>query len=59
MSVALAASGYAASSACTTATDELHRAALWSGVFPSCTGHTKRAVGRLSDEAGKRARRAC
>jgi len=59
LSVALAASGFAARSACTTATDELYTAARWRGVYPSCTGHTRRAEERLSNEAGKRARRAC
>ncbi len=50
--VALAASGYAARSACTTASDELFAAARWRGVSLSCTWHTRRAGGRLSDEAG-------
>jgi len=52
LSVALTASGYAASSACTTDTDELCVAARWRGVYPSCMWHTRRAGGRLSDEAG-------
>jgi hypothetical protein len=49
---ALADSGYAASSACTTASDELFEAATKRGVFPFCMWHTRRAEGRLSDEAG-------
>ena len=39
--VVLAAPGYAASSACTTDTDELYLAALWSGVFSSCIRGTQ------------------
>ena len=39
---ALTASGYAASSAFTTATDTLNLAAMSRGVHPSCTCHTAR-----------------
>ena len=52
LDVAWTASGYAARSAFTTATVELFAAALWRGVYPYCTWHTRRAGGRLSDEAG-------